>query len=155
VIEVTTSRTTKEYSFFELVFGNLAIILWISLGAISVGLFNTLVAVGYFLIVAFLIFYEMGKHGCVTCYYCKTCTIGMGKLPELFFRKKGNSNVNKAAMRLFLLVYILLSVLPVALITYLLFQELSILKVFLLTAILIFSLITGAARLRIWRFQLF
>jgi hypothetical protein len=145
---VTTSRATKEYSFFELVFGNLAIILWISLGAISVGLFNTLAAVGYFLIVAFLIFCEMGKHGCVTCYYCKTCTIGIGKLPELFFRKKGNANVNKAAMRLFPFIYMLLSVLPVVLIVYSLVQGLLILKVFLLSSIIVYSVTAGAARLR-------
>ena len=145
---MAASRTTKEYSFFELVFGNLVIVLWISLGAISLGLFNSIAATGYFLIVAFLIFYEIGKHGCVTCYYCKTCTIGMGKLPELFFKKKGKANVNKAAMRLFPFAYVLLSLLPIAVVVYSIVQELMILKVVLLAAVLAFSFATGAARLR-------
>jgi hypothetical protein len=145
---MATSRTTKNYSLFELVFGNLAIIIWISLGAISLGFFNLFASVAYFLIVAFLIFFEIGKHGCVTCYYCKTCTIGIGKLPEFFFRKKGAANVNKAALRLFPIVYALLCVLPGVLIIYSLVQELTIFKMSLLIVILVFSLTTGAARYR-------
>lgn len=145
---MVTSRTTKEYSMFELIFGNLAIILWIALGAITFSIFNFFAAVGYFAVVAFLIFYRMGKHGCVTCYYCRTCTIGMGKLPELFFKKAGTANVNQAALRLFPFVYVLLSVVPVLLLIYSLVQELTIFKAVLLAAVLIFSSVTGAARLR-------
>jgi hypothetical protein len=72
----------------------MAIILWITLGSAAVGLFNLLASLGYFSLLAFLVFFELGKHGCVTCYYCKTCTIGMGKLPEFFFKKNGTANVN-------------------------------------------------------------
>jgi hypothetical protein len=71
-------RFTKDYSKAELIFGNLAIIFWIGLGAFSFAFFFTFAAVLFFGLVAFLVFYELGKHGCVTCYYCKTCTIGMG-----------------------------------------------------------------------------
>jgi hypothetical protein len=85
----TTEGNRRAYSSTELYLGNLTIVLWIILGAVSCALFYPLAAFLFFALTAYLVFYELGKHGCVTCYYCKTCTIGMGKLPELFFRKAG------------------------------------------------------------------
>ena len=141
-----TGRYRKDYSVSELVFGNLAIILWIGLGAFACSLFTWLSAFVFFGLLAFLIFYEQGKHGCVTCYYCKTCTIGMGKLPELFFKKPGTANVNRRALQLFPLTYLLLSALPLTLVVISLFQEIVVYKVVLLAAILVFSVYTGITR---------
>ena len=142
----TASRYRKDYSKSELYFGNLAIILWIALGALSCALFIPFTAVAFFGLGAFLVFYEMGKHGCITCYYCKTCTIGMGKLPELFFRKAGTANVNRRALKLFPFTYSLLSALPIALIVISFFQGTSVYKVALLTSIIAFSVYTGITR---------
>ena len=139
-------RKTKGYSKFELVFGNLAIILWITLGAISCGIFFPLAGLGYFSILAFLVFYEMGKHGCVTCYYCKTCTIGMGKLPDLFFKTEGTANVNRKALRIFPLVFVLLSVVPVVLVAFSIMQDMLSYKLALLAALLGFSIYDGIIR---------
>ena len=150
-IETATGKR-KEYSKFELIFGNLIIILWIGLGAVSFGLFYPLAALGYFALTAFLIFYELGKHGCVTCYYCKTCTIGMGKLPELFFRQRGTENVNRRALKLFPFVYLLLSVVPMAAFVFSIIQELAIYKITLLVALLAFSLYSGIIRRKILLF---
>ena len=141
-----SDRYRKEYSKGVLVFGNLAIVLWIGLGALSCALFYPLAAVLFFGLVAFLIFYELGKHGCVTCYYCKTCTIGMGKLPELFFKQSGTANVNRRALKLFPFVYLLLSALPITLIAVSFFQEITVYKVALLAADLAFSAYTGIIR---------
>jgi hypothetical protein len=142
-------RYRKEYSKSELIFGNLAIILWIGLGALSCALFYPLSAILFFGVAAFLIFYELGKHGCATCYYCKTCTIGIGKLPELFFKKAGTANVNRRALKLFPFTYLLLSALPVALIVISLFQETAVYKVVLLVSVLAFSVYTGTIRRRV------
>jgi hypothetical protein len=142
-------RYRKEYSKSELIFGNLAIILWIGLGALSCALFYSLSAILFFGVAAFLIFYELGKHGCVTCYYCKTCTIGIGKLPELFFKKAGTANVNRRALKLFPFTYLLLSALPIALIVISLFQETAVYKVVLLASVLAFSVYTGTIRRRV------
>ncbi len=142
-------RFRKEYSCTELIFGNSAIAVWIILGALSCTLFYPLAALAFFAIVAFLVFYELGKHGCVTCYYCKTCTIGMGKLPELFFRKAGTANVNKRALKLFPLTYLTLSALPTALVIISLLQETTVYKAGLLMAILAFSVYTGIIRRQI------
>ncbi len=142
----TENRNRKEYTKSELIFGNLAIIFWISLGAAVCGIFYPLTAIAFFALVAFLIFFELGKHGCVTCYYCKTCTIGMGKLPELFFKQNGTANVNRKALRLFPLVFILLSLLPITLLVFSLIQQSNIYKFGLLIGLLTFSTYTGIVR---------
>ena len=142
----TAGRYRKDYSKAELIFGNLAIILWMGLGALSCALFFPLTAVLYFASAAFLIFYELGKHGCVTCYYCKTCTIGIGKLPELFFRQAGTANVNRRALKLFPFTYLLLSALPIILIVISFSQETAIYKIALLATVLAFSIYTGIIR---------
>jgi hypothetical protein len=142
----TSNRYTKDYSKTELIFGNLAIILWIGLGSLSCALFIPLAAVLFFGLASFLIFLELGKHGCVTCYYCKTCTIGMGKLPELFFRKAGTANVNQRALRLFPFVYFLLSALPITLISISFFQEATTYTAVLLVSVLSFSVYSGIIR---------
>ena len=142
----TPDRKTKDYSKFELIFGNLAIILWITLGAVSCGIFFPLAGLGYFSLLAFLVFYEMGKHGCVTCYYCKTCTIGMGKLPDLFFKTEGTANVNRKALRIFPLVFVLLSVVPVVLVAFSIMQDMLSYKLALLAALLGFSIYDGIIR---------
>ena len=139
-------RHPKNYSKSELIFGNAAIILWIGLGAVSCWIFFPLAAIVFFGVAAFLIFYEMGKRGCVTCHYCKTCTIGMGKLPELFFKGAGTANVNRRALKLFPIVYLMLSVLPIALIVVSIFQTLVIYGILLLAAIISFSVYTGLIR---------
>ena len=142
----TASTKRKEYSKSELVFGNLAIVLWIGLGAVSCGLFYPLASLAFIALAAFLIFFELGKHGCITCYYCRTCTIGMGKLPELFFKRGGTANVNRSALRLFPFVYVLLSIFPIFLVAFSMVQEMRVYKVALLATLLIFSLYTGAVR---------
>jgi hypothetical protein len=139
-------RKTREYSKSELIFGNLAIILWIGLGAFSCWLFYPLSAIIFFALASFLIFFELGKHGCQTCYYCKTCTVGIGKLPELFFEKTGTANVNKKAMKLFPFVYLLLSLVPLVLLVVSIIQAMTALKIMAVVLLLAFSLYSGAIR---------
>jgi hypothetical protein len=139
-------RKMKDYSKFELYIGNLVLILWIILGAFSCSFFYPLSSIGFFALAAFLVFFELGKHGCQTCYYCKTCTIGMGKLPELFFAKAGTANVNKKAMRLFPFIYLLMSLFPIVLSIISILQSLTAFKIVVLAGLLVFSLFTGIVR---------
>jgi hypothetical protein len=139
-------RKTKDYSKSELIFGNLAIVLWILLGAYSCYLIYPLSAIGFAALASFLVFFELGKHGCQTCYLCKTCTIGIGKLPELFFRKAGTANVNKKAMKLFPLVFLLLSLVPIILFVISIIQTMTFLKILTLALLLSFSIYSGAIR---------
>ncbi|XHH09102.1 MAG: hypothetical protein ACFCUE_00335 [Candidatus Bathyarchaeia archaeon] len=136
----------KTYSKSSLILGNLTIVLWIALGALCCALFIPLTAILFFAATAFLIFFEIGKHGCVSCFLCKTCTIGMGKLPELFFSKKPVVNVNRRALQLFPLAYLLLSVLPLVLVTVSLLEVVTVYRVVLLVGVLAFSVYTGVVK---------
>jgi len=139
-------RNRKEYSKSELILGNLAIILWITAGAFSIAIFSPYAAIAFFAAAGFLVFYELGKHGCQTCYYCKTCTIGMGKLPELFFKRSGTANVNRRAMRLFPFIYALMSAPPIIVVAVSLAQQMATLRIALLVALLSVSIYTGTIR---------
>ena len=139
-------RKTKKYSALELIGGNFLIGVWIALGAMTCSIFFAWAGLAFFALAAFLIFYETGKHGCVTCYYCETCTIGMGKLPELFFKSAGTANVNKRELNLFPAVYVLLSVVPIVLAAVSIFEDLLVYKVAIVAAIVTFSAYVGAIR---------
>ena len=141
-------RQKREYSKVELVFGNGAIFVWILLGAASCWFLSPFASIAFFALASFLVFYELGKKGCVSCFLCKTCTIGMGKLPDLFFTKTTieNLNINRKALKLFPFVYLLISVVPLALVSVSLIQHLAFYNVLLLVALVGFSVLTGIIR---------
>ncbi len=72
----------------------------------------------------------------------------MGKLPDLFFTKTTieNLNINRKALKLFPFVYLLLSVVPLALASISIIQHLAIYNVLLLAALVGFSVLTGIVR---------
>jgi hypothetical protein len=144
-------RNKREYSKPELVFGNLAILLWILLGTAACWLYVSFGAITFLALASFLVFYELGKKGCVSCFLCKTCTIGMGKLPELFFTKTSveNLNINRKALKLFPFVYLLLSLVPLVLTAASIVQHLSFFNVLLFSALAGFSILTGAIRRKV------
>ena len=142
----SAQRKTKEYSKSELIFGNIAIVMWIFLGSFSCWLLYPLSSIAFFALASFLVFFELGKHGCQTCYYCKTCTIGIGKLPELFFGQAGTANVNKKAMNLFPFVYLLLSLVPLVFYAISIMQAMTDFKILALALLLSISLYSGAVR---------
>jgi hypothetical protein len=144
-------RQKREYSKVELVFGNLAIVVWILLGTVACWLFFSFWAILFLVFAGFLVFYELGKKGCVSCFYCKTCTIGMGKLPELFFTKTTieNLNINRKALKLFPFVYLLLVAVPLAFIAVSIVQHIAIYNLLLLVVLIAFSVLTGIIRRKI------
>jgi hypothetical protein len=141
-------KQKREYSNVELFFGNLAIFIWILFGTVSCWLFSPFAAIGFLALASFLVSYELGKKGCVSCFYCKTCTIGMGKLPELFFTKTtvDNLNINRKALKLFPYVYFLLSVAPLTLTVFSIIQNLAVYDLALFAALAGFSFLTGIIR---------
>jgi hypothetical protein len=142
----TEKDKRRAYSMTEIILGNAALIGWILLGAAACWLFNFFAALGFTALAGFLVYYKLGKKGCLSCYLCKTCTIGMGKLPDLFFAKNGTSNVNRKALTIFPFVYLLLSAVPVVLVSVSIGQELSAYKLVLLALLLLFSVYTGLVR---------
>ncbi len=141
-------REKREYSKTELVFGNLAIAVWILLGTAAFWPFISFGALVYLGLAGFLVFYELGKKGCVNCFWCKTCTIGMGKLPGLFFTLTPveNLNINRKALKLFPYVYLLLSVVPIAITAVSIIQSYTVYNAALLVALAVLSILTGTFR---------
>ena len=143
-----SQRKKREYTKTELVFGNFAITAWILLGTAACWLIFSFGAIIFLALAGFLVFYELGKKGCVSCFLCKTCTIGMGKLPELFFTKNtiDNLNINRKALKLFPFVFVLLSVVPIAIAAVSVIEHSSIYSFSLLAALIAFSILTGTLR---------
>jgi len=144
---MATKRDKIEYSTPNLLLGNFVIIVWILIGSAGCWLLNPFGALGFFAISSFLVYYELGKKGCLSCFLCKTCTIGFGKLFDVFFTKRGYENMNRKARKLFPFVYLLLTIVPIALTAISLSMSVSIFKVFLLLALSIFSVVSGVASL--------
>jgi hypothetical protein len=144
--QTADTRNQKYYAMPELLLGNLMIAVWILLGSLSFAIYYPLAVVPFIAVAAFLVFYKIGKKGCVTCYYCKNCTIGMGKLPSLFFKHEKTVNVNVKALKLFPWAFLLMSAVPTVLIVVSLFQEVTAFRVGLLCAVLAFSLYSGVAK---------
>lgn len=144
---MTTRRDKIQYSNTRLFLGNFIIIVWVILGAVACWIFNPFGALGFFALSGFSIYYELGKKGCLSCFLCKTCTIGFGKLFDVFFSKNGNENLNRKARRLFPFVYLFLTVIPISFILISLLESLSIFKGVLLIALVTFSVVSGIVSL--------
>jgi hypothetical protein len=144
-------RKKREYSKSELILGNLAIAVWILLGTAAFWLVFSFGAIVFLALAGFLVFYELGKKGCANCFFCKTCTIGMGKLPELFLTGTSveNLNINRKALKLFPFVYLLLSLVPIAITVLSIIQHFALYSLALLVALAAFSVLTGTVRRKI------
>jgi uncharacterized membrane protein len=78
-----------------LVLGNLALLGWVLLGFYSFFEVNHLYGYVYILGVAAVIYLILRRLGCSSCYMCKTCTSGFGRLAGSFF---GRGFVRKASV---------------------------------------------------------
>jgi hypothetical protein len=129
-----------EFSRNFLIFGNLALLAWVFIAFDAMWLYNQIY--GWLLLVfsAALIFMILRRLGCSSCYYCKSCTNGFGRLAGVFFgtryTKKGSVG-NRTGFIAF--TYLLIFPLPAAFLSLTFFQEISIIKVFVLGCLLVLS----------------
>jgi len=129
-----------------LVWGNLALLAWVFLAFFSVLLYNWLYGWVYLLSLAVTVYVVLRRLGCSSCYKCKACTSGFGRLAGAFFGRKfvkkqsvGNNIVVVA------LSYILLFLLPNVVLSGSLLGSFSYAKVLVLVcllAIAVYSLTT-------------
>ncbi len=117
--------------------GNLGLLAWMFLAAFGVMFYHYIAGWLYLLLLAFIIYAVLRRLGCSSCYRCKTCTSGFGRLAGAFF---GTGFVKKESVgnRIGLvgLVYVLLVPVPLALVALSLPFGFSYLKVFVLVCIL-------------------
>jgi hypothetical protein len=101
-----------------LVLGNLGLFVWIFLASACALFYNQLYGWGYLLFLVFMVYAILRKFGCSSCYKCKACTSGFGRLAGDFFGS-GSVKRESAGDRLGLVVfmYVLLLPVPVALLS--------------------------------------
>ena len=123
-----------------LVFGNLMLVAWVFLAFGGVWFYNQVFSYLLLVFTVAMIFLILRRLGCSSCYYCKTCTSGFGRLAGAFFgtgyTKKGSVG-NRTGLLGF--IYFLLFPLPVALLALSLSTEVSVLKILVLALLLLIS----------------
>lgn len=120
-----------------LVWGNLGLLAWVFLAFFSLLFYNQLYGWLYLLAVAFIVYAVLRRLGCSSCYKCKACTSGFGRLAGVFFGKgsvKRESVGNRIGLVAF--VYFLLLPLPAALLSISLLSSFSYVKVLVLVCLL-------------------
>ena len=131
----------QAYSQTRTVLGNLGILLWMILGTFAVWLYNPLYAWIFLFFTFIMLFAVIRRSLCKTCAYCKKCTMGSHKLPELVFGKAelGGLSTNSLLSRL-AVIYIFLTILPVTFLAVSIGQENIVLKLLVLAALLLISI---------------
>ena len=116
------------------------------MGAFACWFVNPIIGWVFLFLTLFLVYFVLRKRGCKTCYYCKTCTIGFGKLPELFFFKKGTENVDTKGLKMFPYIFVLMNLVPIALLIFSIINQFTIIKLVVLVLLLGFSILSGLER---------
>jgi hypothetical protein len=141
VIELELPRISakpKEYSKTLLFLGNFAIATWIALGAVACWFFTPLVGWLFLVLALLLVFGVLRRLGCNSCYYCRACTMGFGKLADLFFGEGYMAGVNSSRVLRLVFVYGFLGIVPIGLLAVSVMQEIAILKIVVLALLLLF-----------------
>ena len=103
----------RAYSESRTVLGNVGILLWIFLGTVAVWFFNPIGAWAFLLFAFITVYAVIRKSLCKTCVYCKTCTMGVGKLSELVFGKAELGGLTaRTLLGLLIVVYVVLTMVP-------------------------------------------
>jgi hypothetical protein len=129
-----------------LIFGNLTLLTWVFLAFFGVWSYNQIYG---WLLLSFAggaIYLILRRLGCSSCYYCKSCTSGFGRLAGAFFGKgyiKKGSVGNRTGVIAF--IYLLIAVIPAAAIMPTMLQTVTLLQTLALVGVLtitIYSLTT-------------
>jgi hypothetical protein len=129
-----------------LVLGNLGLLAWVLLAFLGLFFFNELYGWLYLIAVAGIIYAILRRLGCSSCYKCKACTIGFGRLAGAFFGKgyvKKESVGNRFGIIAF--IYFLLCPFPSAVLFFSLLKAISFVEVLVLVCLLamaVYSLTT-------------
>ncbi len=132
-----------------LVLGNLALVAWMFLAFFSVWFYNQVYGYIFLLFTAAAIFLILRRLGCSSCYYCKSCTSGFGRLAGAFFGTgsiKQGSVGNRLGFIMF--IYFLLFPLPVALLSVSMVEPFLWLKVLVMVCLLGLSVYSAATWVR-------
>jgi len=95
--------------------GNFGLLLWVFLASASVTFYNQLYGWLYLIFLFVTVYAILRRLGCSSCYLCKDCTSGFGRLAGIFFGK-GYVKKQSVGNRLgwVIVVYVLLLPVPAA-----------------------------------------
>ena len=122
------SNDNIEYTRPMLIAGNIALFLWIILATLAVWFYNQTGGYLFFVFSAAAVFLVLRRAGCNTCPYCKTCTQGFGKLSVTFFGKRKLKVMARSGFGTAIFTYILLGVVPAAVLAFSIVQAFDLLK---------------------------
>jgi hypothetical protein len=107
-VEAETLVFTRRF----LVLGNLGLLAWIFLASASVLFFNPIYGWFYLVFLVAMVYAVLRRLGCRSCYMCKACSSGFGRLAGDFF---GRGYLKKASVggRLGVVVLMYVLLLPV------------------------------------------
>jgi len=116
------------------------------LGAIACWFYNSLLG-WFFLVFAFvMVFAILQRLGCSSCYYCKSCTSGFGKLADLFFGSGYMAGVKSSVGLKVVFVYGLLGLVPIGFLAVSIMQEFAASKIALLVFLLLLLFYSGFSK---------
>ena len=144
-----------EFTKRLLVLGNIGVLAWVFLSAFAIIFYNQIYGWLYLILEAIFIYLILRRIGCGSCYQCKACTAGFGRIAGAFF---GKGFVKKASvgkrLGLIIFVYFFLLPFPSAVLLFSISQSFLFLKVLvllLLWAVAAYSLTTWYKRSTVQR----
>jgi len=144
------SEEKFEFKRSLLVFGNLMLLLWILLGAVSFWFYDPLFFWLFLLFAAFTVFAMLRRIGCSSCAYCRSCTSGFGRLSGWFFGGRPTKDVNnRTGLAFVFFIYCLLALVPSVFLITSMIQAFAVVKalVFVLNLLIsLYSLSTWARK---------
>ena len=145
------SNTEEKISASKssLLFGVLKITVWIAIGAAAFWLSDPLFGWLFLGFSVFAILIVMRRQMCGSCYYCASCTKGLAKLSRLFLGGNNLPGISKGStMGMTVFIYILLSIIPGAMLVSSIIPEFTLLKLLLLISLLSISILNAAIRVK-------
>jgi hypothetical protein len=137
LLGIPLSEEKLEFTQSFLVCANLVLLAWIFLAFFSMWFYSELYGWLLLAFTAAAVYMILRRLGCSSCYYCKTCTSGFGRLAGSFFGtgygKKGSVG-NRIGFVAF--IYFLLAPLPAFFLILSTAQTFSLLKVVVLAGLL-------------------
>ena len=107
------SEEKLEFTRSFLIWGNLALLTWVLLAFFAAWFYNQIYGWLLLIFTSAAIYLILRRLGCSSCYYCKSCTSGFGRLAGAFFgtgyTKKGSAGNRKGFI---VFIYFLLAPLP-------------------------------------------
>ncbi|MCW4006910.1 MAG: hypothetical protein NWF04_10030 [Candidatus Bathyarchaeota archaeon] len=131
------SEEKLDFSRSFVVLGNLALFAWVVLASVSIWLYNVVYGWVFFAFTAAMVYMILRRLGCSSCYYCKSCTSGFGRLAGAFFGRGYLRNGSVGNRRLLVgFIYVLLAPIPVAVLVVSLMQSVNVFEAAVLVCLL-------------------